>query len=438
MGKIEIYSHFEHYACEEINSVLVDILSIRSNAKTEKGYLYSLDIHSDLEGLELVLINILEEKTNLRDVLNRNKFYLHPVHIEKSLKNLDPKSEDLCKDFLSNLTNLLKKGFSSYSFLFPLNLAFEGEDAYDQIDQILGFFNIIRIKNDDLEQILDKISIEKINIKSRYGIEGLKRLKKENEFTKEDTINYLNNYNFVLFFELHAKSFDYATIESKFLIESFLGLLSFAENVYQTRFLPFEGNGKYNQIFYDEFVILEKNRIAWPEKNMLSTLHQNKRKMIKFNRFNMLISIYKEIQDTTNSYLIHFLKKLFFLYFKASSEDSIDFSFLKFWIISETILKGDGKARNDLEVKSMMKSVLNDEILKKRVDFLHKKRDHLVHKGEIVTADERDLIKLISDALIVETLLAMNQFNNKKEFFKFISNFNSCESRANRKNLRGQ
>jgi hypothetical protein len=423
MGKISIYSHFEHdEVCEEINTVLIEILSIRSNAKTETGYLYNLDIRSDFEGLELVLINILEEKTEIRDVFNKNKIYLQPTHIEKSLKNLDPKSESLCNDFLSNLNNLLKTKFASYSFLFPFNLTFEGEDAYSYIDDILDFFKLKRIKNGDLERILDKISIEQINSKSKYGIGALNRLNKENEFTKDDVINYLDNYNFVLFLELHAKSYEYAVREAEIKIESFLGFLSFAENVYYTRLFPFESNGRYNEIFYDEFVLLEKNRIAWPKKDMLSKLCQSTRKMIKFKRLSMLISIYKEIQETESQYILNLLKKLFSFYFSASSEDTINFSFLKFWITSETIIKGGGKGRDDSEVKSIMQSVIDDEILQKRIDFLHKKRDHLVHKGQPVTADERDLIKLITDALIVKTLLAMSKLNNKKEFIKFISN----------------
>lgn len=423
MSKITLYPHFEREEVfNEINTLIIDILSIRSKAATEKGYVYSLDIHNDLHGLELVLINILEEKTNIRDVFNKNKFYFHPILIEKSLNNLDPESDFLYKEFLSNLSDLLKKGFSSYSFLFPLNLTFEGEDAYDHVDQILEHFKIKRIKNGDLKLILDEISIKKINSKSKYGIEALERLKKMDEFTKDDVIKYLKNYNFILFLELHAKSFDYATIEAKFQIESFLGLLSFAENVYNTRLLPIQSQGKYNQISYDEFVILERNRIPWPQKSMLPKLSQNKRKNIKLKRLNMLISIYREMQDTKNEYLLNLMRRLFLLYYKASSEDSIDFSFLKFWIISETIIKGDGKARNDLEVKSIMKSVIDDEILQKRIDFLDKKRNHMVHKGEIISADERDLIKLISDALLVETILGMSKLNNKKEFSKFISN----------------
>ncbi len=62
------------------------------------------------------------------------------------------------------------------------------------------------------------------------------------------------------------------------------------------------------------------------------------------------------------------LKEYLCLYYSASSENSLDYSFLKFWIVSEHIIKRGGKQNDEQLLKSINKLHNYDE-LRKRSKF---------------------------------------------------------------------
>lgn len=227
--------------------------------------------------------------------------------------------------------------------------------------------------------------------------------------------------------DLEASNLDYAERAAQFLVESFLGFLSYSENFLSHKLLFFHnisGNKSFNEIKYDEVVVLNKNRIIWPKRHLISGIKKNtsQQSPMKFTNYDNLVLMYQDLLTIKSEKLWELVRKSFFLYYQASSEEIIQYSFLKFWIIAETLIKS-GKAKSDEEVKSIMKSMVGvNDILKMRIDYLDKKRNRLVHRGENVTVGDRDLIKIIADLLLVEAIHEMGKLRNIEQFSYYLSN----------------
>lgn len=94
------------------------------------------------------------------------------------------------------------------------------------------------------------------------------------------------------------------------------------------------------------------------------------------------------------------------MYYLAAFESSLENSFLKFWSLSEKIIKdmyGDVK---DSKLKGVMKTILKankyPKYIIRCIDFLYIKRNDFVHEnkhGEITQYDQT-LVKVISERLI--------------------------------------
>lgn len=420
------------FKCEtvysELNKLIKRILAIHNNAKTETGYAYKYDILKDFEGLKLILLNILYEKTDIKKILNENKYYLDTKDLDNAFSGLDSTDSHLYERFLSNLNKFFDIEERSFSFIFPLNLDFKVKNDENYL-KILEQFNIEKIEIADVKKILDKINTEESEKRNSkhvlsYSEKRIKKLFKEDELTKEDVLDYLKDYPLILFVETEARNSGHSERLARMLIESFLGFLSYSENFLSQNLLYFDnirGKKNFNEIKYEEVVILEKNRILWPNKHIVNALKKEKKSPIKFKGHDTLVLMYKDILTIENEELWEMLRKSFFLYYTASSEEIINYSFLNFWIIAETLIKG-GKAKSDEEVKHIMKSMVRDDILKKRINFLDKKRNSLVHKGENVTVGDRDLIKIIADLLLLEAMRSMGKLKDKKQFEYYLSN----------------
>lgn len=428
--KIEFNSD---YKCEavytEINKLLRRILKIRNQARNNDAFVYDYDIFVDFNGLKLVLLNILYEKTNIRKVLNENKYYLDSRNLDNAFTDMDSSSEQpLYEKFFLNLNKLFDLETQSFSFLFPFNLDFNYKDYGEYLDNILEVFQIMKMGIDEVNNLLNKVNFDEGE--KRYLKSGKYDIRKKfgdirDELTKEDVLSYLKEYPLILFVEIEAKNSTYAEGLARYIIESFIGFISYSENLLSQRIIYLDnpsGKENFNKIKNDEVVILDKYKVLWPKKhNLNSIIMKIEETPDKFTRYNNLVGLYEKISTIKNKDLLNILRHSFFLYYRASSEEKIEYSFLNFWIIAETLIKS-GKAKSDEEVKSVMKYIIGNNILRKRIDYLDKKRNRLVHRGESITIADRDLIKIIVDLLILESTLKMGKLENPKQFGYYLSN----------------
>lgn len=199
--KLVIESNFK---CEnvysELNKLIRRILDIRNKARTKTGYAYPYNILMDFEGLKLVLLNILYEKTNIRKMLNEHKYYLDSKGLDNAFVGLDSNSRSplLYEKFLSNLNTFFDIEERSFSFMFPLNLTLDVKDDEKYLNKILEHFQVKKIEIKDLKKILAKIHSESDGKENSEGelnyLETqLQVLHNGDEFGKEDVSDYLKD-----------------------------------------------------------------------------------------------------------------------------------------------------------------------------------------------------------------------------------------------------
>ena len=139
------------------------------------------------------------------------------------------------------------------------------------------------------------------------------------------------------------------------------------------------------------------------------------------------------------------LKYYFSLYYIASSEQGLENSFMKFWALSEKIIKDIAGKIPDEKVVEFMEKIWE---LKKcplymgqRIKLIRIKRNKLVHEskhGEIIQID-RNIVKIISEKLInfileyigavnnireYSIILQYSNMENKERFFELINSIN--------------
>lgn len=116
------------------------------------------------------------------------------------------------------------------------------------------------------------------------------------------------------------------------------------------------------------------------------------------------------------------------LYLEAITEKHLEISFLKFWIITERILKKTGKI-SDERLKSTLKGIIKESHLKKMIDVLYKKRNDLVHEFEVnlISQQDRNLAKATAELTILLLINPPTRINNVHEFQIMIDNISSSK-----------
>ncbi len=106
------------------------------------------------------------------------------------------------------------------------------------------------------------------------------------------------------------------------------------------------------------------------------------------------------IKTIKNENLLKTVFNAFSLYYLAKSEKTLANSYIKFWTISELIIKSTG-GKNDDNVKKIMVQLLKkvvklpiDEFLIERIEYLYNRRNDFVHEGKIskISLNDRDLL----------------------------------------------
>ena len=116
------------------------------------------------------------------------------------------------------------------------------------------------------------------------------------------------------------------------------------------------------------------------------------------------------------------------LYFEAVTEKQLEISFLKFWIITERILKQGGK-RNDTSLLNILRKIIRDKHLKRMVDILYKKRNDLVHEFEVnfISQQDRNLAKAIAESTMLFLIDPPTKIKNLQELKTLIDNIFSSK-----------
>ena len=394
----------------------------------KKTLIETLNIsHDDRVNLKFNYENIifyLLELTNIKNIFNNQGIdYLEIKDILKSLN--DCSEEVILYEFLLEVNNYYisqKKSIQKKYFNAIVYTNISDELLHNQnFKDILSFFN------------LDIFDFKEYNFKNY-----------ENEIGEYiDSDFYKNNPDIIkkefdlncIMFKYTEKVRDTNYIKYKALEEvySFFGYLTFIE--------------KFDRVLTTFHIndLTLNNQISDLECNVVIITNQNNEIVNLYAQHKIIISANKieesKWNDDTNFLIKNFnlrnknkiskyIKEYFYLFYLASTEKLLGNSFIKFWSLSEKILKDIYGDMNDNQLKKFMANILkgfnNFESMIDKIDVIYKKRNSLVHEnkhGEITQYD-RILVKTIAEELICFLIKYLDYVNDIREYGIILNYYN--------------
>jgi len=397
-GDCNIVSGDNIQKLDEISFVLMDNLEQMTNFR-EKFFLYKLSYDFGKRGMGTAV------KTLLEDLKNSKK--------EMTFLNLI----EMANNYLSLKKDRLKE--TKYTFYIPTRLE----------------FGLNRQEQNKLKKYIKKC----------FGINIIKKLpsKIKNQFNKHALISLFENRQII--FEIKSKSRDIQFSLDNYVnpnVNAFLGAITFSQHYgrYSHRFGAITDYSITSSILEPEdmFIIEDTGKVVYPLNfqaqhlelkisqertiSMIGKLIWNVHNIPITGRFDMLLKLLqllsnqkKEIQEVS--------KDLLNIYFEASIEKQLIMSFFKFWILTERIVKISGSA-TDEKVVSIIRKLTQTKYTKDRISNLYKKRNSLVHTydGKRIISEDRDLIRNLSENLLLFFFDPRIKFNSLSEFGYILDN----------------
>lgn len=155
--------------------------------------------------------------------------------------------------------------------------------------------------------------------------------------------------------------------------------------------------------------------------------------LIKFTNIRFNTNLYETIRNNVkNNVLLENIEEYLRLYYIASSKSDLENSFIKFWTLAEKILKATFGPMNDESMIRYMKKILKNfgfaNYIQDRIPFLRIKRNDLVHEiKDEITINDRNIIKLIVDYLILFLIDWCGEVNNNEEYKFILDNLNKTD-----------
>jgi len=410
-AKIKINNEFNQQSTfDEINSLIKDYLEIREQGEPTtidgEKYIGITERQEDYVNILDIIYNLLEEKTNINNVLEHKKCALTVDSIKASAKKLldDKDDKELYKKFLDELNDFYRFDRSNYQFIIPINLLIQDEDYEATLEKILNQFNLDLLIPDKLDEIID-LSVSSDEIDRDDAKKALELLRK---------------FPLLIKVNIPARMMEYAFKESINRIKSFLGFICHVVKlgVDIEYFGEFDEYNIIDLTYGPIFIVVEDKKLFWP----VLSLEDKVQKKLKFpnvilssEKFNLSITICEDhLSQFKNSSLKNLLYRSFSIYYSASVDKSLEYSFLKFWNVSEFLIKGVGDVR-DSDLRVIMQKFV-DNYSSKRVEFIYDKRNDLVHKGfsDRILDSDRNLSKWIADLFLIDTITNVKNLSNKK------------------------
>jgi len=332
-------------------------------------------------------------------------------------------------DILKVLNNE-KISLKQIEFSFPRDICYELKKSSNENI----FKNFIKKFNEKFIQLISELSISKYTfyfltnideknieeLKELCGLFDLDLLSYRNLYQNENFHNeykYLNNLKELLIIKKVIEGKDTSYLNNILVenIHSLFGLLTIME-FYNKRIITSYSNQfdiKHNLINYK----ILKSEIYYETDDEIEydNSYENKylfelfvfKKKYKYGK-NLIVNnnyIEKIKKINKNKKIFNKLTEYLSLYYEASIDETLDGSFIKYWTLTEKILKNMLGNMNSDKLMSYRKKIMKQYYnypLVDRLDELREKRNKYVHelKNDINQSD-CNLIRLVSENLIV-------------------------------------
>lgn len=410
---------------EELDNLISDSIDLFDNLKPARLSGYNI---SDIKKREVLILEHLYQKTNFKQVFENLKagygnlnhgFHtiIHSLLVKLSMS----KKRNTFANFLKVLNEHVKKvraiPIRNLTYYIPLRVDFQ----------------LTKKEFKDLKKYVKASTKVEIVTLPKY-------LCKQIESDKLKAL--IANRKNLLKVSIQARDEDYSSKAVDKNIDSFLGAISFASNYGRatTKYMSFEDFSLSKNILEKYFLLVENKKITYPDDTRRIDYQIKQEEVTSVGKH--FWNIHNKKDSGNYLLLIFILKKIskqerkiqelsrssLRLYLEAMIDENLEFSFLKFWIILERILKIGGKKIDDHIIKIIQK-VVKDKYLKSFIPSLYKKRNLIVHEynKEEITQLDRNLMKRISEAFIIFVIDPPLKLNNMGELIILLDNLFSSK-----------
>jgi hypothetical protein len=421
---------------EELDELVKKAVSLFDNFSSCRTSSYNVQ---KIKRFETIILDHLIVKTNFESVFEsiktsygdvKQNFHtiIYNILCQIGKKRLNPNFSNFLIVLDDKIKELKKKPIKKYTFYIPVRIETQ----------------LNNVENKNLRKKLKKatsLSVRKIpkKITRRINSQNLKSL-----FASRQII-----------LKIDIKARDYISpirlIERK--TSTFLGALAFSK-YYRMDTEKWSYSSSDMSITRDPsdnyLLIIENSKnIVYPHNNQWQIVDSEVKKDVKLtmkeiwsindkenDSYQRLITIL-DLLSKQEPKIKEISEDSLKLYLEAITEKQLEISFLKFWIITERILKQGGN-RNDTSILYILKKLIKEKHLKRMIDGLYKKRNDLVHEFKInmISQQDRNLAKAIAESTLLFLIDPPTKINNLQELRILIDNiFSSKEELAKKKKI---
>ena len=413
------------YQCKEITEELDELVKEAVNHFDDfSGCSVSGYNVQSLKRFETIILDHLLGKTNFENEFSsikisygniKNSFtIIYNLLCGIGQKGLDPTFDNFLKVLDEKIKELKKKPLEKYTYYLPTRIK-------------------CQLTEDELEGL--KKSLKKATSASLCKLP--KKILKE--IKSNNYKSFFLNRQIILKFEIEARDYIYPIKILDNKIYAFVGGLAFSNHLYRDNEKLLSSSSDMaiaTNPIEDHLIIVKNNKkIVYPHESDWKILEYDIKKEISlldkdiwnihnkpngnYKRLKMILDLLAKQDKNLKEISEDSLK----LYLEAISEKQLEISFLKFWIITERILKQGGKI-NDISLLNVLKKIIKEKHLKRMIDGLYKKRNNLVHEFRInyISQQDRNLAKSISESVVLFLIDPPTKINNVQELKILIDN----------------
>ena len=353
---------------------------------------YYIEKPSDFNVISEIIFSYVVEATNISNMLDINilsedeiKLYLCKLSYVKSY----PEGQ-LLDEFLLGINKIYEDAINqankAYNFVFYTNIKVS-DNKRDLFDEILSFFNLksFVFEKSYFDAVTD------MRLRSKY-------LKAFNPETEIVSCKMVGKSRSQMFYEASCNIY---------LLFGFLAYMNNIGHTYEKWSINlFDMDYSIVNLNIAAYFVLDENpSLDYLDHNFRLIKHSKIYESFKFKIDRSDYFYYVKLKDLKNNSLLSFLNEYLRLYYFACNESDLDASFLKFWSLSEKIVKDIYGDTSDSKLIKKFKKILKcfdkNEFLVNRIDFIKGKRNKLVHENNSeINITDRNVIKLVSDYLI--------------------------------------
>lgn len=375
-----------------------------------------LSTSKDIEYYQNLVWSYLKETTNFENEMSgeitEKEFIKDIFRILNNVKYQN--DEDILNEFLVEINKIFlsSKATNNFKIKFVFYTNIELRDSIkDKFNEMLQLFNlkIFNLNNLSFENEKFKKVFKTDYVVLEYTAKG-----KNFYVMEKEAINQVYQFfGYLTFLHISRKNFDMWTVNS----------LSLKYNLSDLKISSIIELNEDNT-FIDE---------SGSYRILKNAENYKKSKLISFTNTLLVYDFYKILMESENKQIIYQINDYLMLYYKASIDEDLDISFLKFWTLCERIIK-NGNDKSDAEVINYMRKILKlynqPKSYQERIYYIKEKRNLLIHENiSEITQDDRNVIKSVCDLLFLFLIEFEKYVKNINEYEIFLNYFNQDNER---------